>query len=138
MQTSEDQISIQVIAKYSISFFTVRFLIIFTSQDRLLQFTRGRECYRPKCLIYINKNYHIFKLFKFISTYYIWFFPIGELIGVEYLYAQTGQVLQKASSDEDNETSLQVPDGDYEDEGFQVSIITYHFNTLRNFTPHLI
>ena len=57
---------------------------------------------------------------------------------MEYLYAQTGQVLQKASSDEDNETSLQVPDGDYEDEGFQVRIITYHFNTLRNFTPHLI
>ena len=57
---------------------------------------------------------------------------------MEYLYAQTGQALQKASSDEDNETSLQVPDGDYEDEGFQVRIITYHFNTLRNFTPHLI
>ena len=57
---------------------------------------------------------------------------------MEYLYAQTGQVLQKASSDEDNETSLQVPDGDYEDEGFQVSIITYHLNTLRNVTPHLI
>ena len=43
---------------------------------------------------------------------------------MEYLYAQTGQVLQNASSDEDNETSLQVPDGDDEDEGFQVSIIT--------------
>ena len=57
---------------------------------------------------------------------------------MEYLYAQTGQVLQKASSDEDNETSVQVPDGDYEDEGFQVSIITYNLNTLRNFTPHLI
>ena len=57
---------------------------------------------------------------------------------MEYLYAQTGQVLLRASSDEDNETSLQVPDGDYEDEGFQVSIITYHLNTLRNFTPHLI
>ena len=57
---------------------------------------------------------------------------------MEYLYAQTGQVLQKASSDEDNETSVQVPDGDDEDEGIQVSIITYHLNTLRNFTPHLI
>ena len=57
---------------------------------------------------------------------------------MEYLYAQTGQVLQKASCDEDNETSLQVPDGDDEDEGFQVRIITYHLNTLRNFTPHLI
>ena len=57
---------------------------------------------------------------------------------MEYLYAQTGQVLQKASSDEDNETSLQDPDGDDEDEGFQVSIITYHLNTIRNFTPHLI
>ena len=57
---------------------------------------------------------------------------------MEYLYAQTGQVLQKASSDEDNETSVQVPDGDYEDEGFQVSIITYHLNILRNLTPHLI
>ena len=68
----------------------------------------------------------------------MFFFGTGELIGVEYLYAQTGQVLQKASSDEDNETSLQVPDGDDEDEGFQVSIITYHLNTLRNFTPHLI
>ena len=57
---------------------------------------------------------------------------------MEYLYAQTGQVLQKASSDEDNETSVQVPDGDYEDEGFQVNNITYHLSTLRNFTPHLI
>ena len=44
LETSEDQISIQVIAKYSIYFFTVRFLIIFTSQDRLSEFTRGREC----------------------------------------------------------------------------------------------
>ena len=43
---------------------------------------------------------------------------------MEYLYAQTGQVLQKGSSDEANEPSLQVPDGDDEDEGFQVSIIT--------------
>ena len=44
LETSEDQISIQVIAKYSIYFFTVRFPIIFTSQDKLLEFTRGREC----------------------------------------------------------------------------------------------
>ena len=44
LETSEDQISTQVIAKYSIYFFTVRFPIIFTSQGRLLEFTRGREC----------------------------------------------------------------------------------------------
>ena len=91
-----------------------------------MEFTSGREYERPKCLIYI-KNY-IFKLFeyisKFISTYYICLFPTGEFIGVEYLYAQTGQVLQKGSSDEDNEPSLQVPDGDDEDEGFQVRITT--------------
>ena len=41
---------------------------------------------------------------------------------MEYLYAQTGQVLQNASSDKDNEPSLQVPDEDDEDEGFQVRI----------------
>ena len=52
----------------------------------------------------------------------MFFFGTGELIGVEYLYTQPGQVLQNASSDEDNEASLQVPDGDDEDQGFQVSI----------------
>ena len=56
---------------------------------------------------------------------------------MEYLYAQTGQVLQKASSDKDNEPSLQVPDGDDEDEAFQFRITTQHLNTLRNFKPHL-
>ena len=43
---------------------------------------------------------------------------------MEYLYAQTGQVLRRGSSDEDNEPSLQVPDKDDEDGGFQVRIIT--------------
>ena len=67
---------------------------------------------------------------NYLSTYQslylpiICLFPTGEFIGVEYLYAQTGQVLQKGSSDEDNEPSLQVPDGDDEDEGFQVRITT--------------
>ena len=66
-------------------------------------------------------NYYI-KVYKYFT--YV-FYGTGELIGVEYLYAQTGQVLQKGSSDEAiNEPSLQVPDGDDEDEGFQVRIIT--------------
>ena len=69
-------------------------------------------------------------LFIFLSKYQslhlliIYVFSPQEFIGVEYLYAQTGQALQKASSDEDNEPSLQVPDGDDEYEGFQVRIIT--------------
>ena len=42
LQTSEDQISIQVIAKYSIHFFTVRFPKIFTFQNKLLEIRRER------------------------------------------------------------------------------------------------
>ena len=49
---------------------------------------------------------------------------------MEYLYAQTGKVLQKASSDEDNETCLQVPDGDDEDEAFQFRITTQHLKKI--------
>ena len=58
---------------------------------------------------------------------------------MEYLYAQTGLVLQKASSDEDNETSLQVPDGDDEDEGFQGSkYIPLEYTKEFYTTPYLI
>ena len=59
---------------------------------------------------------------------------------MEYLCAQTGKVLQKASSDEDNETSLQVPDGDDEDEGFQVSKYYIPLKYTKEFytTPYLI
>ena len=39
-------------------------------------------------------------------------------------------MLQKGSSDEENKQSLQAADGDDEYEGFQVSNITYHLNTL--------
>lgn len=49
--------------------------------------------------------------------YFIYvFFSTGELIGVKYLYAQTGQLLQKGSSYEDNEPSVQIPDVDDKDE----------------------
>ena len=51
----------------------------------------------------------------------------GELIGVEYLYAQTGQLLQRDKSsdeeDQDHEAPQQAPDADDEDEGFQVSMV---------------
>lgn len=49
----------------------------------------------------------------------------GELIGVEYLYAQTGKVLQN-SSDQQEEETAEVPDEDDgdEDEGFHVSILS--------------
>ena len=57
---------------------------------------------------------------------------------MKYLYAQTGQLLQKGSSYEDNEPSVQVTDGDDKDKGFEVSIITYNLNTLRNFTPQSV
>ena len=49
---------------------------------------------------------------------------------MEYLYAQTVQVLQKASSDKDDEPSLQVPDGDDEDEAFQFRITTQHLKKI--------
>ena len=43
-------------------FFNSRLQKIFKSQDRLLEFTSGRECERPKCFIYIQN--HIFKKFE--------------------------------------------------------------------------
>ena len=58
---------------------------------------------------------------KFNNCFYSVCFVTVELIGVEYLYAQTGKVLQN-SSDEQEEEPLQTSDADDEDEGFHVSI----------------
>lgn len=45
----------------------------------------------------------------------------GELIGVEYLYAQTGKTLQNIPEQhEEAETPMDAPDADDEDEGFHV------------------
>ena len=47
----------------------------------------------------------------------------GELIGVEYLYSQTGQVLQDLTPEDPDsavDSGLETPDQDDEDEGFQV------------------
>lgn len=52
---------------------------------------------------------------KFNNCFYSVRFVTGELIGVEYLYAQTGKVLQN-SSDEQEEEPLQTSDAD--DEGY--------------------
>lgn len=43
----------------------------------------------------------------------------GELIGVEYLYAQTGKTLQNIpDQQEEVKTPVDAPDADDEDEGF--------------------
>lgn len=44
----------------------------------------------------------------------------GELIGVEYLYAQTGKTLQNIPEQQEAEMPIDAPDADDEDEGFHV------------------
>lgn len=52
---------------------------------------------------------------------FYFFIATGELIGVEYLYAQTGKTLQNIpDQQEEAETPIDAPDADNEDEGFHV------------------
>lgn len=63
---------------------------------------------------------HFFVEHFFLICLFSFLFKTGELIGIEYLYAQTGQVLQN-TSDEQEELPPQTADVEDADEGFQVS-----------------
>ena len=45
---------------------------------------------------------------------------VGEKIGVEYLYAQTGEILQEIAADTDEDEDRSEEDEDVDDEGFHV------------------
>ena len=72
-----------------------------------------RSFIKNKLIAHFVEHFFLIFLFSFL-------FKTGELIGVEYLYAQTGQVLQN-TSDEQEELPPQTSDVEDADEGFQVS-----------------
>ena len=73
--------------------------------------------------ILTNFFYNFFYFLIICSNVLMFYFSTatGELIGVEYLYAQTGKTLQNIpDQQEEVETPMDAPDADDEDEGFHV------------------
>ena len=68
----------------------------------------------------------VLSYFNFRGFFWIYFFT-GELIGVEYLFAQTGKVLQLIPEAEDAEPTAEIRLD--EDEGFEAS--TYFSNNVK-------
>ena len=86
------------------------------------KYTGIEQCY-DKHIGHFHFVYHLwFSIFflPFLLPVFVTFCITGELIGVEYLYAQTGQVLQNFS-DEQEELVSHTSDVEDTDEGFQVS-----------------
>lgn len=68
-------------------------------------------------MVQAQKHFRIF--FKLSNV--VFFILPGEKIGIEYLYCQTGEVLQSALEPDDPEEETTPEDQEVDDEGFHVS-----------------
>jgi hypothetical protein len=67
-------------------------------------------------VVQAQKHFRIF--LKLSNGFFI--FP-GEKIGIEYIYCQTGEVLQSALEPDDPEEETTLEEQEVDDEGFHVS-----------------
>lgn len=71
----------------------------------------------------INVTFNVLDEILIILSFFLFFFffSLGELLGMEYLYSQTGKVLTPVLQNPEEEDRLveEVNDEDFQDEGFE-------------------